>query len=197
MSDAEEFWKRNRSEKAQRKIRKQAKLYGVDHKALNILWNSVEDLDAFDPALTKYLEPPAEDVAYATAQGLIHPPRTLTHDEIIAELQNVVRSIDREAIAGAFAASLKSGRLDFQSALGSYAFHLHHPTHAPQIEVYGVRSHLRRCTVCRLGGVVDETTYQIVRLPLSRMAGGGIQTRYASYALGDLLSFQEGEVLEP
>jgi hypothetical protein len=196
MTDNNAFWLRNRSDKAQRKIRRQAKLFGVDHRGLNVLFNASTDLDAFDPALVEALDPPPEDLEYAVAAGLARHPRSLTHDEVIAELQRTIVSIDRETLVSGFVASLRSGRFDLQSSLGSYAFHLCHPTHAPQLEVYGVRKHLQRCTVCGLRGASGETTYRIGASQLPRMRGGGIAHGGAAYALDDLTWFAQGAPVE-
>ncbi|WP_437286021.1 hypothetical protein [Sorangium sp. So ce406] len=44
------FWQRNRSDKAQNQIAREAKKFGLDKKALNIAYNTCKDLDAFGPA---------------------------------------------------------------------------------------------------------------------------------------------------
>jgi hypothetical protein len=62
-----------------------------------------------------------EDFEYAKSKGLMFDPEPIDHSEIIHKLQESLHLIDKRSVANAFLASLSSRRLDWRSALGSYA----------------------------------------------------------------------------
>ena len=192
------FWQRNQSEKAQKQITREAKKYGIDKKALNIVYNMNRDLDAFDPALTKYMEPPEEDLAYALDKKVLLRLPLNDHDYTIGMLRDKIKQINRVDLRNAFVASLNAGRPDWRSSLSSYAYHLHLPAHDAQEKIFGYSSKGNcECQICGLRRNPDKEQEPVIEDILIRSRGGGIHHSSPGYALADLIWFQESEPIKP
>ena len=61
------------------------------------------------------------DFEYAKAKGVMFAPLTVTKPEILTQLQEIVEAIPLKKITDAFLCSMTNKRLDWRSALGSYA----------------------------------------------------------------------------
>src|SRR5579872_780347 len=72
----------------------------------------------------------AEDFAYAKAHGVMFDAAKLSHDETIQQLRTVVGRLGRQQVVDGFLSSLSTRRLEWRSALGSYAVAQHLPIHA-------------------------------------------------------------------
>lgn len=191
------FWQRNQSDKAQRQIAREAKKFGLDKKALNIAYNMDKDLDAFDPALSKTLMPPREDLNYAIEKKVFLELPLHDHDKTIQLLRETISQIKRIDLVNAFVASLNAGRPDWRSPLASYAYHLHHPAHtARERELSWGQNCILECQVC---GFRRDKNKEPIAEPVNRLihlGGGGIHHEFPGYALADLLWFQESPKVE-
>ena len=61
------------------------------------------------------------DFEYAKEKGVMFEPLTITKSEILARLQEIVETVSLKKITDAFLSSMTNKRLDWRSALGSYA----------------------------------------------------------------------------
>ncbi|WP_437991844.1 hypothetical protein [Sorangium sp. So ce145] len=190
------FWQRNQSDKAQNQIAREAKKFGLDKKALNIAYNACKDLDAFDPALTDYLEPPEEDLAYAIEKKVLLRLPLNEHDQTISMLRDKVRQVDRVNVVNSFVASLSAGRPDWRSPLSSYAYHLHHPAHDAQEKSLGHTGNYE-CQICGFLRNPNNGHAGVIEYIIIRFRGGGIHHPSPGYALADLIWSQEGEKVKP
>jgi hypothetical protein len=184
------FWQRNQSDKAQNQIAREAKKFGLDKKALNIAYNMNRDLDAFDPALTNYLAPPEDDLAYAIEKKALLSLPLNDHNQTIGLLRDKVKQINRVDLVNAFVAGLNSGRPDWRSPLSSYAYHLHHPVHDAQEKAFGYKGNVE-CQICGLRRNPDNEQVSVIEDILIRLRGGGIHHPSPGYALADLIWFHE------
>lgn len=91
----------------------------MDQKAKKILfktyWSSAGWIDNGSHTLTP------DEFLYAKEHGLMFDPLTISKDELITRLRNVVDAIPQKKITDAFLCSLSNKRLDYRSALASYA----------------------------------------------------------------------------
>lgn len=116
------------------------------------------------------------DYAYGLAHGVFFEPQRTTHAEVQARLLAVLTHLDRRTVADAFLASLSTRRLDWRSALGSFAVFQHMPAHARVGE--------HTCDICwawRDGNVED-----LNRLSFERHKWGGVRHYRPEYAAFDL-----------
>ena len=68
----------------------------------------------------------------AKAAGYMFDPGVSTHDDAVTRAINAAYLIEPRDVAHAFVASLTSRRLEYRSALGSFAFARLLPHHAPE-----------------------------------------------------------------
>ena len=105
----------------------------MDIKAKKILFSSywkngwINDGD-------RYTSP--EDFEYAKSKGLMFDPFTISHDECIKEIIKLKESILNDTIARAFLSSLTTRRVDWRSALASYAIAKKIPPHLYEKDNY-------------------------------------------------------------
>jgi len=115
-------------------------------------------------------------------------PVILTHQEAIDRLVRTVGRIDKRHAANAFVASLASRRLDWRSALGSYAIFQHVRTHTPRVLGH-------RCTYC--GFYTSDEERDLNVLNFERHKWGGVRHDHVEYALLDLEAFVNSEPPTP
>lgn len=155
---------------------------------------------------------PPEDFAYARAQGVMFDPVTWTHDGNVACVQQF-RAPDVAQAAGAgFAASLSSRRVEWRSALASWAMVEHLPPHAyvpdRSGESYDSHGNLIRtrsiCRACRdtppnwqLTAQEAEADIDLNVLSFQRLKWGGVRHHHLDYARFDLEQFARGPRPEP
>lgn len=130
-----------------------------------------------------------DDFAYAKAHGLMFDAVALSHDEAVRAAVNAVARTSREAIARAFVSSLGLRRLDFRSAMGSYAVGRHLSAH-PKIVSSGSQS----CAYC---GEFDRSDADPNILNFERIKWGGIRHCNPRYIALDLQGFAALENVEP
>src|SRR5205085_6428309 len=126
----------------------------LDRRALRALFGTYWTAGGWrDASGNKTPTPPpaAEEVEYARAAGYMFDPRSLTHDQIVAWLLRSRAAVRREEVAAAFLASLGTRRLEWRSALGSFAVARHFPAHTHR-DV----ANANYCMICgSLGGPAD------------------------------------------
>ncbi len=116
-------------------------------------------------------------------------PVQFSHDEIAGWLQSSFKAISREDVSNAFLVSLESRRLEYRSALGSYAFARYFPDHAYQGENY----------CCALCGVLKNVSqaYDLSIFNFERYKWGGVRHEKPGYAAFDLERFAKLEKVRP
>ncbi|MBS5111557.1 MAG: hypothetical protein KHZ15_02585 [Coprobacillus cateniformis] len=149
------------------------------------------------------------DFEYAKAKGLMFDPITITHDECIKRIVEIVDTITLEQVVKAFLCSLSTRRLDYRSAIASYTiaklFSLHPYTpvisgHFYQDGEIVKKSHT--CQICRdlKYGIIGNEYYQDVDLNIlnfERIKWGGVRHGELIYILFDLEQFIKEDILEP
>lgn len=158
----------------------------VDKRALKILIDTYWSSAGWKP--TAGQSPNDEDFAYAKSKGLMFDPVELTHLDGVSRLINAVARTNRRQVADAFLASLSTRRLDWRSALGSYAVFEHMPAHTPHDSE-------RSCPVCGL--YLHATPYDFNVLNFMRHKWGGVRHHLVEYALMDLEIFMGIEAPKP
>ena len=132
--------------------------------------------------------PPATEVEYARAAGYMFDPRPMTHDQVVSWLLRVRGAVTRKEATDAFLASLGSRRLDWRSALGSFAVarHFHDHPHPG--------GNARVCPTCgSLGGTADDVAGDLSILNFERFKWGGVRHLWPVYAALDLELFAKAE----
>jgi hypothetical protein len=133
--------------------------------------------------------PPAAEVEYARAAGYMFEPRPMTHDQIVSWLCRVRASVIRKGVTDAFLASLSTRRLDWRSALGSYAVARHLPGHPHSGPASG-----SYCTTCgSSGGPGHAGPHDLSVLNFERYKWGGVRHLNPVYAALDLELFAKAE----
>ncbi|CAN7449220.1 hypothetical protein [Rhizobacter sp. LjRoot28] len=130
----------------------------------------------------------SEDLAYAKSKRMMFEPLELDHAETLKQLSSLVERLNRRKVADAFLASLSSRRLDWRSALGSYAVFQHLPAHNA-----GTGEH--RCQVC--GFYLRERVQDLNVLNFERFKWGGVRHDQVAYAALDLGLFLEAAIPSP
>lgn len=83
------------------------------------------------------------DIELAKREGYMFDfPQTISHEETMSRLAEVLPKINRKSVADAFLYSLSTRRLEYRSALGSYYFAIAIPEHE-----FAPNGH-STCTVC-------------------------------------------------
>ena len=113
-----------------------------DPKALKFFLDVYSSGEAWhDNAWQRIASADPKAVAYAVEAGLMFYPVLLDHDGLIESILDLKPRISVEHVADLFLASLSSRRLEYRSALGSYAVSMHFPAHKFRTQSYG-------CEVC-------------------------------------------------
>jgi len=121
----------------------------------------------------------ADDFAYAKSHGLMFDPFSEPHNLTLDRLRHAVNRLTAREVGDAFLASLSSRRLDWRSALGSYAVFRHMPLHPESGKV--------SCDVCGMYLKAREEDLNI--LNFERLKWGGVRHTYPVYAMLDLEIF--------
>lgn len=125
-----------------------------------------------------------DEFEIAKAAGYMFDPSVSTHEEAVTRAINVVDLIDLRDVAHAFVASLTSRRLEYRSALGSFAFARLLPYHEP-LSLEG-RS---LCGIC--GDPIEDQHVDWNLLNFLRIKWGGMGHGQPSYMAFDLDRFTE------
>lgn len=151
-----------------------------DKRALRILFERYWKHSGWKPDSERSLSP--DDFAYAKSRGLMFDPVRMSHNLALDRLRNVVNQLTAAEVGDAFLASLTTRRLDWRSALGSYAVFRHLPLHAESGKV--------SCDMCGLYLKADSEDLNV--LNFERLKWGGVRHTYPVYAMLDLELFIAG-----
>lgn len=126
-----------------------------------------------------------EDYAYAKSRGVMFDALQLSHEEAIEAAVEAAANVRQTEIVAAFVASLGSRRLDWRSALGSYAVARHLGRHT----LSGAADRLR-CTCC---GLYASNAIDLNVLNFERLKWGGVRHLDPTFISFDLRTFLAGE----
>jgi hypothetical protein len=134
----------------------------------------------------------SEDFAYAKSAGVMFDPRRINHDQKVDWAISCRSRISKRAVTNAFLASLTSRRLDWRSALGSFAVSLNLPLHSWSRKDPSPFN----CGVC---GLYDKKNLQedLNVLNFERFKWGGVRHTDPLYIGFDLEQFLLEEPIEP
>lgn len=158
----------------------------VDKRALKILFDTFWSSAGWKPEGSRGIS--LEEFAYAKSKGMMFDPVLVEHDAAQSQLLSLVAKIDRRRVANAFLSSLSTRRLDWRSALGSYAVFQHMPPHA-EVRVDD------RCAVCGMYSGPHEEDLSV--LNFERHKWGGVRHDQVPYAALDLSLFIKEDVPVP
>ena len=159
----------------------------MDKRALKILTDTFWSPAGWKPEAER--RPTPADFAYVKAKGVMFDPVSLDHAQAVSQLLEVVQRMDKHRVVDAFLASLSTRRLDWRSALGSYAVFQRLSSHI------AVESG-RRCTVCGLYLDRNEVA-DLNILNFERWRWGGVRHDQVLYAWLDLRLFLEQPTPKP
>lgn len=148
----------------------------ADKKALDILFDTYWSSSGWKNESERKISP--TDFEYAKAAGLMFEPKTLTHDEAVDWIVDMVARHELATVADAFLTSLSTRRLDLRSALGSYMVFQHFRPHKE------VLSDGRSCQICGL--YTGKQEYDLNVLSFERHKWGGVRHSDVIYAAMDL-----------
>lgn len=155
----------------------------LDKRALQILTSTYWSPSGWKKT---YATPP-EDLAYAKAAGIMFDPVSITHDKMVEWALRSCGHTSKERVTQAFLASLTSRRLDWRSALGSFAASLHLlPHHWSK----GQRAQFN-CPMC--GAYESENPQDLNVLNFERFKWGGVRHTFPLYIGFDLEQFVGAE----
>ena len=126
----------------------------------------------------------------AKAAGYMFDPSVSTHDEAVTRAINAAYLIEPRDVAHAFVASLTSRRLEYRSALGSFAFARLLPHHEPENS-----SGRSLCDIC--GDPIADQRVDWNIQNFLRIKWGGMGHGQPSYMSFDLDRFGELEKMIP
>lgn len=147
----------------------------LDKQALKILFDAYWSSAGWKPESERTVLP--ENFAYAKSRDFMFAPLQLNHSQALNELAALIKSVDRRKVADGFLSSLSTRRLDWRSALGSYAIFQHVTTHNPQ-------SDKTRCNLC--GFYLNDKEHDLNVLNFERLKWGGVRHYDVIYALMDI-----------
>lgn len=151
----------------------------MDHRSLKILFDTYWSSSGWNRSV---LLPNAEDHAYAKSQRVMFDPVKLTHNNAVSGLRALIPRLSQRQVADGFLASLSTRRLEWRSALGSYAVARWLPEHE---ETPGER----KCRVCGL--YAGEQAHDLSIFNFERHKWGGVRHSDPVYASLDLTLFLE------
>lgn len=127
-----------------------------------------------------------DELAYLRSVGFASDPRQLTHDQCVSWALGVLKQTSVERVRNAFVASLTSRRLEYRSALGSFAYLHRMPDHRFE-RTPGLRPDL--CSTCGLGPKCSLTQKDTVILNFERYKWGGVRHDDLDFMAFDLEMF--------
>jgi hypothetical protein len=150
-----------------------------------------------------------EDFEYAKSKGLMFDNITITHDECINGIFEILEKISKEKVSQAFLSSLSNKRLDWRSGISSYfiAKKLTKHTYSKAISGHGytdgkISSTSYTCGICRdlkYGIIGNEKyiNYDLNVMNFERIKWGGVRHGELLYTLFDLKIFNTETISEP
>jgi len=155
----------------------------ADERALQILFNAY-----WEPGKGWRRMPAAtpSDLAYAKAAGYMFDSVRWSHEEVITGVISAARSLSRREVALAFISSLATRRLEYRSALASYAKFHEFPYHERQPRP---GTFAETCTQCSWA-LMPDSDQDLNGLNFERYKWGGVRHDDPLYALLDLREFR-------
>jgi len=178
----------------------------MDKKAKNILFQTYWKNGWIDDKDRK-INP--IDFAYAKEKGLMFDPLTISHDECIEKIFEILPKISEDKVSKAFLSSLSTRRLDWRSGLASYfiAKQLTQHKYTPEVSGYSYKNEKLdhtdySCGICRdlKYGIIGDKYYKNIDLNLlnfERIKWGGVRHGDLIYTLFDLEQFYISEISDP
>lgn len=179
----------------------------MDKKAKNILFKTYWKNGWIDDEQRQIN---SADFEYAKSKNVMFEPLTISHDQCLEKIFEILPTISIDKVATAFLSSLSSRRLDWRSSLASYfiAKQLipHQYTKALSGESFGENEEETHrsytCGVCRdlKYGIIGEKDYQnedLNVLNFERIKWGGVRHGQLIYTLLDLQQLQIAEIPKP
>jgi hypothetical protein len=134
---------------------------------------------------------PPDEFELAKSAGVMFDPSSITHDEAVDGAIKAASRIVAQEVALAFVASLSSRRLEYRSALGSFAFARRMPPH----EALCTRSVSPFCDICGDYSKAEIVDWNV--LNFERIKWGGVRHDYPRYIRFDLELFGALEEMRP
>lgn len=153
----------------------------MNKRALEILFSTYWSPSGWKPQDARSLSD--IDFGFAKSHGVMFDPIEWDHDALVDAASRLLEQTDPRAVADAFVVSLSTRRLDYRSALGSYAVLRNFPRH-PRT------GNQASCSTC---GSYEHSSAQPVDLNIlnfERHKWGGVRHLQPSYAVFDLQQFQ-------
>jgi hypothetical protein len=175
----------------------------LDPKARKILFDTFWKNGWIDSA---HRQTPPADFAYAKAHGLMFDPLTISHDALIARLDELKQRIPPHKAAQAFLCSLSTRRLDWRSSLASWNFAQDWPVHAfdkrerligTSYDVNGNAIEHRRCECALCSGSAHYQAEDLNVLNFERLRWGGVRHGKLPYLLLDLEGLDAATLPQP
>ncbi len=179
----------------------------MDKKAKNILFKTYWKNGWIDEKERRTIP---TDFEYAKSKGLMFEPLTISHDQCLDKIFEILPTISIDKVAKSFLSSLSNRRLDWRSSLASYfiAKQLvpHKYTKALSGQSFGengeVTSESYTCGICRelKYGIVGNENYineDLNVLNFERIKWGGVRHGQLIYTLFDLQQLHAEEIPKP
>lgn len=147
----------------------------MDKLALDILMNTYWSTSGWNSDNQRHLS--TENFAFAKSKGVMFDHIRLNHDEVLDKLFTSISSLNIRTVVDGFLSSLSSRRLDWRSALGSYAVFQNLNTHTPI-------GNGKRCDIC--GFYLNTYEHDLNVLNFERFKWGGVRHLDMVYASMDL-----------
>lgn len=164
-----------------------------DKAALRTLFNTYWTSQGWRPS--KDRKTSQDDFEAAKKAGIMLDPQKASHDSTIAMAIYSAGMVTASQVADAFVASLTSRRLDLRSALGSYAFLRHMPSHSCMESSRASKPGKKQCDIC--GDYEKEVLEDLNVLNFERFKWGGVRHLEPLYAGLDLSLFHQFGHLHP
>ena len=150
-----------------------------------------------------------QDFQYAKEKGLMFNPLTISHDDCVAQIIEILSNIKQDDVACAFLSSLSTRRLELRSGIASWFVaqqlkpHTYTPVASGTFYENGEVSHKQdTCSICRdsMYGVIGDKHYRnedLNVLNFERIKWGGVRHGQLLYTLFDLGQFLKEDYQEP
>lgn len=151
-----------------------------------------------------------DDFEYAKSKGLMFEPLTISHDQCLDKIFEILPTISTDKVATAFLSSLSNKRLDWRSSLASYFIAKQLVPHkytkvlsGQSFDKNGIVTHESyTCGICRelKYGIIGDENYfneDLNVLNFERIKWGGVRHGQLIYTLFDLQQLQVEEIPKP
>lgn len=179
----------------------------MDKKAKSILFQTYWSSAGWKDSDYRFTAP--DDFAYAKEKGLMFEPFSISHDDCVNRMIEIVNGITRKQVAKAFLSSLSTRRLDWRSGICSYhiaklfSSHKYEPVASGYSYTNGKKTAVHyTCNICKhvKYGVIGNEYYRnedLNVLNFERIKWGGVRHGDLLYMLFDLEQFIKEPIPEP